>query len=41
LLAMLEQPLRGDGQDARRLPHRVHWVLRLPADLGEDASPTG
>jgi hypothetical protein len=33
LLAMLELPLRRDGQDARRLPHRLHWVLWLLDDI--------
>ena len=33
ILAVLESPLRRDGQDARRLPHRMHWLLWLFADL--------
>jgi len=33
LLAVLELPLRCDGQDARRLPQRLHWLLWLLDDL--------
>jgi hypothetical protein len=40
LLAM-ELMLRHDRRDVRRLPHRLHWLLWLLADLGMDAWPTG
>jgi len=33
LLELLVLPLRHDGQDARRLPRRLHWVLLLLAEL--------
>jgi hypothetical protein len=33
LLAMLELPLRRDGKDARRLPHRLHWWLWLRDEI--------
>jgi hypothetical protein len=36
ILAVLEKGLRRDGHDVRRLPHRLHWVLWLLADLGQD-----
>ena len=36
ILASLEQALRRDGRDVRRLPHRLHWVLWLLADLDPD-----
>ena len=37
LLAALERPLRRDGHDVRRLPHRLLWVLWLldEVDQGE------
>jgi hypothetical protein len=33
ILAALERPLRRDGRDVRRLPHRLHWLLWLLAEL--------
>jgi hypothetical protein len=35
ILAALEQGLRHDGRDVRRLPRRLHWVLWLLADLAQ------
>jgi hypothetical protein len=37
ILVLLEQMLRHDGRDVRRLPHRLHWLLWLLADLEEAA----
>ena len=31
--ATLDLPLRRDGQGARRLPHRMHWLLWLLDDF--------
>ena len=39
ILALLEQVIRHDGQDARRLPHRLHCVLWLLAELDQGAVP--
>ena len=36
ILALLEQAMRHDGQHARRLPPRLHWVLWVLADLKAD-----
>ncbi len=33
ILAALELMLRHDGRDVPRLPHRLHWVLWLFAEL--------
>jgi hypothetical protein len=33
LLEALEQALRDDGRNGRRLPHRLHWLLWLLHDL--------
>jgi hypothetical protein len=33
ILALLDQMIRHDGQDVRRLPHRLHWVLWLLAEI--------
>jgi hypothetical protein len=33
ILEALEQALRHDGRDVRRLPHRLHWLLWLLDDL--------
>jgi hypothetical protein len=33
MVAALEQALRHDGRDVRRLPRRLHWLLWLLADL--------
>jgi hypothetical protein len=38
LLAALEQMLLRDGRDVRRLPHRLHWLLWLIADLDPDTA---
>jgi hypothetical protein len=38
ILAMLELMLRHDGRDVRRLPHRLHWLLWLLADLDRGTS---
>ena len=37
LLAALEQALRHDGRDVRRLPHRLHRLLWLLDDLDAGA----
>jgi hypothetical protein len=33
IIGLLEQVIRHDGRDVLRLPHRLHWVLRLLDDL--------
>lgn len=33
ILTALERALRHDGRDVRRLPHRLHWVLWLLAEV--------
>jgi hypothetical protein len=33
VLALLEQMIGRDGQGVRRLPHRLHWLLWLLAEL--------
>jgi hypothetical protein len=36
ILAILEQMLRHDGRDVRRLPNRLHFLLWLLPDLDRD-----
>jgi hypothetical protein len=41
LLELLVLPLRHDGQDARRLPRRLHCVLWLLDDLDQGTPRNG
>jgi hypothetical protein len=39
ILAALERPLRHDGHDVRRLPHRLHWLLWELAEIERRSTP--
>lgn len=41
ILGLLELPLRRDGRDVHRLPHRLHWFLWLLADLDRSMALDG
>jgi hypothetical protein len=40
IVGVLKQAMRHDGQDARRLPRRLHWLMWLLDDLDRPRLPS-